>query len=139
MPAGSKIIRGLFDKGMGALGNLDDALTKQTTAKGALPEKPAFVIEDPDSTFPTYNFTQSAPAGSDQIKGFMSAVDMIHKPSGTRIPANNIIRGHEPDFELAPGIPKLDDPEIAQRLLMGEISVDEARKELMRKKLKGVE
>ena len=103
------------------------------------PEKLAFVIEDPDSTFPTYNFTHSAPAGSDQIKGFMSAVDMIHKPTGTRIPANNMIRGHEPDFELAPGIPKLDDPEIAQRLLMGEIGVDQARKELMRKKLKGVE
>ena len=69
----------------------------------------------------------------------MSAVDMIHKPTGTRIPAINMIRGHEPDFELAPGIPKLDDSEIAQRLLMGEISVDEARKELVRKNLKGVE
>jgi hypothetical protein len=132
--AGGKIIRGLFGKGMGALENLEtDALTKQTSAKGALPK--AFKInEDGDM-----DFTQSAPADSDQIKGFMSFVDMIHVPSGTRIPAETMIRGHEPDFELAPGIPKLDDPEIAQRLLMGEISVDEARKELMRKKLKGVE
>lgn len=131
--AGGKIIRGLFGKGMGALENLDtDVLTKQASGQGALPK--AFTMKDGDM-----DFTQSAPADSDQIKGFMSAVDMVHKPTGTRIPANNMIRGHEPDFELAPGIPKLDDPEIAQRLLMGEISVDEARKELMRKKLKGVE
>ena len=194
MGAGSKIIRGLFGKGIdaltdtdiGALKNLqgdasvmlreretplplsdflkmlpeDFDLTAKSVAQEInrlpddlddikfnllkeldqrFPEKPAFVIEDPDSKFPTYNFTQSAPAGSDQIKGFMSAVDMVHKPTGTRIPANNMIRGHEPDFELAPGIPKLDDSEIAQRLLMGEISVDEARKELVRKNLKGVE
>ena len=62
----------------------------------------------------------------------MSAVDMVHKPTGSRIPANNMIRGHEPDFELAPGIPKVDDSEIAQRLLMGEIGVDQARKEFIK-------
>jgi len=132
--AGGKIIRGLFGKGMGALENLEtDVLAKQASGQGALP-KPFIMNEDGDM-----DFTQSAPAGSDQIKGFMSFVDMIHKPTGTRIPAETMIRGHEPDFESAPGIPKLDDPEIARRLLMGEIGVDEARKELVRKNLKGVE
>ena len=193
MPAGSKIIRGLFGKGIdaltetdiGALKNLqgstsvllgeretplplsdflkmlpdDIDLTAKSVAREInrlpddlsdikfnllmeldqrFPEKPAFVIEDPDSTFPTYNFTQSAPAGSDQIKGFMSMVDMVHTPTGTRIPADTIIRGHEPDFKRAEGIPALDE-ETAQRLLMGDTDIDTARKELVRKNLKGVE
>lgn len=129
MPGVGKVVN-LLGKPIGALG---DILDKKISGG-----KSAFKIEDPDSTFPTYDFTQSAPKGSDQIKGFMSAVDMIHVPTGTRIPANNIIRGHEPDFELAPGIPKLDDPEVARRLLMGEITVDEARKIMVEKNTKVV-
>ncbi len=190
----SKVIRGLFGKGidaltdtdLGALKNLqgstsvllgeretplplsdflkmlpdDFVLTKKNVAQeinrlpddlsdikfnllmelsDRFPEKLPYKVENPTSNFPTYDFTESAPAGSDQIKSFMSMVDMIHKPTGTRILADTIIRGHEPDFELAPGIPKLDDPETAQRLLMGETDVDTARKELVRKNLKGVE
>ena len=59
----------------------------------------------------------------------MSAVDMIHKPTGTRIPADTIIRGHTPDFIRSPEIPALDE-DTARRVLMGEITLDEAKKEL---------
>jgi len=98
--------------------------------------QPPFTLED--GTFPKYDFTNSAPEGSDQVKGFMSAFDMIHKPTGTRIPADSNIRGHEPDFEKAPGIPDFDS-ETARRVMMGEISLDDARKELVRKSLKVVD
>ena len=98
--------------------------------------QPPFTVEE--GQFPKYDFTNSAPEGSDQVKGFMSAFDMIHKPTGTRIPADSNIRGHEPDFEKAPGIPDFDS-ETARRVLMGEISLDDARKELVRKSLRVVE
>ena len=101
------------------------------------PEKRPYQIKNPTGDFPTYDFTQSAPKGSDQIKGFMSMVDMVHTPTGTRIPADTIIRGHEPDFKRAEGIPALDE-ETAQRMLMGEITVDEARKIMVEKNTKVV-
>jgi hypothetical protein len=88
--------------------------------------------------FPNYDFTNSAPIDSEEIGGFMSMVDMIHIPTGTRIPAESMVRGHKPDFERAPGIPELD-PDTARRILMGEITVDEARRELVRKNLKVVD
>jgi len=97
--------------------------------------QPPFTVEE--GQFPKYDFTNSAPEGSDQVKGFMSAFDMIHKPTGTRIPADSNIRGHEPDFEKAPGIPDFDS-ETAIRVMMGEISLDDARKELVRKSLRVV-
>jgi hypothetical protein len=68
----------------------------------------------------------------------VSMVDTIHVPTGTRIPAESLVRGHKADFERAPGIPPLDS-DTARRLLDGEISLDEARKELVRKNLKVVD
>ena len=118
MAGKSKILLGILgelgkkfipDNDMGALGNIANA---------------PFKIDDN-----TYDFTNSAPEGSDQIGGFMSAVDMIHKPTGTRIPADTKIRGHTPDFIRSPEIPALDE-DTARRILMGEITLDEAKKEL---------
>lgn len=100
------------------------------------PNQPPFTVSG--EAFPKYDFTNSAPADSSEMGGFMSAVDMIHKPTGTRIPADSMIRGHKPDFEKAPGIPDLDE-ETARRIMMGEITVEEARKELVRKNLKVVD
>lgn len=104
---------------------------KQFSQDVSTPDLP-YVIEDGK-----YNFTKSAPLDS-KIDMFISAVDMMHVPTGTRIPAETIIRGHKPDFTRATGIPELD-PDTARRVLMGEISVDEARKELVRKNIKVVD
>ena len=98
--------------------------------------KPPFTLEDGE--FPSYDFTNSAPIDSDNVGGFVSMVDTIHVPTGTRIPAESLVRGHKADFERAPGIPPLDS-DTARRLLDGEISLDEARKELVRKNLKVVD
>ena len=98
--------------------------------------KPPFTLEDGE--FPSYDFTNSAPIDSDNVGGFVSMVDTIHVPTGTRIPAESMVRGHKADFERAPGIPPLDS-DTARRLLDGEISLDEARKELVRKNLKVVD
>jgi len=84
-----------------------------------------------------YDFTKSAPPDA-EIGGFMSMFDMIHTPTGTRIPAESIIRGNKSDFTRAPGIPEID-PDTARRVLMGEISLDEARKQLVRKNMKVVD
>ena len=104
---------------------------KQFSQDVSTPDLP-YVIEDGK-----YNFTKSAPPDA-KIEGFMSLVDMMHVPTGTRIPAETIIRGYKPDFTRATGIPELD-PDTARRVLMGEISVDEARKELVRKNIKVIE
>jgi len=98
--------------------------------------QPPFTVED--GAFPSYDFTNSAPIDSDNVGGFVSMVDTIHVPTGTRIPAESLVRGHKADFERAPGIPPLDS-DTARRLLDGEISLDEARKELVRKNLKVVD
>ncbi len=98
--------------------------------------QPPFTLEDGE--FPSYDFTNSAPIDSDNVGGFVSMVDTIHVPTGTRIPAESMVRGHKADFERAPGIPPLDS-DTARRLLDGEISLDEARKELVRKNLKVVD
>jgi len=98
--------------------------------------QPPFTLEDGE--FPRYDFTNSAPIDSDNVGGFVSMVDTIHVPTGTRIPAESLVRGHKADFERAPGIPPLDS-DTARRLLDGEISLDEARKELVRKNLKVVD
>ena len=98
--------------------------------------QPPFTLED--GAFPSYDFTNSAPIDSDNVGGFVSMVDTIHVPTGTRIPAESLVRGHKADFERAPGIPPLDS-DTARRLLDGEISLDEARKELVRKNLKVVD
>jgi hypothetical protein len=101
----------------------------------------------------SYDFTNSAPKEAleaykkakglkalqeSQFGGFVSMVDQIHIPTGTRIPANSSIRGYKPDFKNAPGIPDLD-PETAEKVLTGKITLDEARKELVRKNLKVVD
>ena len=98
--------------------------------------QPPFTVEE--GAFPSYDFTNSAPIDSDNVGGFVSMVDTIHVPTGTRIPAESLVRGHKADFERAPGIPPLDS-DTARRLLDGEISLDEARKELVRKNLKVVD
>jgi hypothetical protein len=98
--------------------------------------QPPFTVEE--GAFPRYDFTNSAPIDSDNVGGFVSMVDTIHVPTGTRIPAESLVRGHKADFERAPGIPPLDS-DTARRLLVGEISLDEARKELVRKNLKVVD
>ena len=98
--------------------------------------QPPFTLED--GAFPSYDFTNSAPMDSNDVGGFVSMVDTIHVPTGTRIPAESLVRGHKADFERAPGIPPLDS-DTARRLLDGEISLDEARKELVRKNLKVVD
>ena len=100
------------------------------------PNQPPFTVSG--DAFKKYDFTNSAPTDSSEMGGFMSAVDMIHTPTGTRIPAESMVRGHKPDFEKAPGIPDLD-AETARRIMLGEITVDQARKELVRKNLKVVD
>ena len=97
-----------------------------------------------------YDFTNSAPKEvleaykkakslkdfqESQFGGFISMVDQIHIPTGTRIPANSEVRGYKPDFKNAPGIPDLDS-ETAEKVLTGQITLDEARKEMVRKNLK---
>jgi len=126
-----KTVVDLLGRAIGVLGELDIDLLKKQFGTKSSPDLP-YVLEDGK-----YDFTKSAPPDS-KSQMFMSSVDMMHIPTGTRIPAETTIRGHKPDFTRATGIPELD-PDTARRLLTGEISLDEARKQLVRKNIKVVD
>jgi|TARA_R110002050_G_scaffold112696_1_gene227060 hypothetical protein len=126
-----KIVTDLLGRAIGALGELDTDLLKKQFGTKSSPELP-YELKDGQ-----YDFTKSAPPDS-KSQMFMSFVDMMHIPTGTRIPAETTIRGNKSDFTRATGIPELD-PDTARRVLMGEISLDEARKQLVRKNMKVVD